>query len=750
MKKILLTILSLCLSQVMWAQDYTKDVEKLLKKMTLEEKVGQMTQFTSSSDVTGPTLRGNVEKDVKAGHVGSLFNAVSADYTRKLQKMAVEETRLGIPLLFGYDVIHGFKTIFPIPLGEASSFDLELMQDAARVAAEEASAAGIHWTFAPMVDVSRDPRWGRVMEGAGEDTYYNSEVAKARVKGFQGDDLAATNTVLACAKHFLAYGAPQGGRDYHTVDMSLQTLHDVYLPPFKACVDAGVETFMTSFNEINGTPSTANPYLFKDILRDQWDFEGVVVTDYTAINELIPHGIAGDLPTAGQLALNAGIDMDMEGDVFLSTLVQSVKDGKVSEKDIDHAVRRILLVKFKLGLFDDPYRYCDAEREKSVTLSQDFKNRARKAAQRSIVLLKNENQILPLTLNNTKKIALIGPLAKSKKDVLGGWKAKGSPKQAKSLFEGMKAATKDKAELLYAKGCKMSGADTTGFAEALEVAQQSDVVVLAIGEPRTISGEAKSRSDINIPGVQTELLAHLKQAGKPIVVVLMNGRPLTLEREDELADALLETWHLGTMAGPAIADVIFGKYNPSGKLPMSFPRNVGQIPIFYNAKNTGRPFDPEKPSGYKSNYLDVPNTPLYAFGYGLSYTEFAYGDIKLSAETMEDQPITASIEVTNTGDYDGEEVVQLYIQDLIGKSTRPLKEMKGFEKIFLKKGETKTVTFTIAKEALTYHRWDMSEGVEAGDFNVYIGTSSDNVKQASFKLTKDFEASKQYNPIKSK
>lgn len=600
MRKLLITVVGLLISQVMCAQDYSKQVEKLLKKMTLEEKVGQMTQFTSSSDVTGPTLRDNVEKDVKAGHVGSLFNAVSADYTRKLQQMAVEETRLGIPLLFGYDVIHGFKTIFPIPLAEASSFDLEMIKGAARVAAEEASAAGIHWTFAPMVDVSRDPRWGRVMEGAGEDTYYNSVVAKARVEGFQGDDLSATNTVLACAKHFLAYGAAQGGRDYHTVDMSMQTLHDVYLPPFKACVDAGVETFMTSFNEINGTPSTANPYLFKEILRNQWDFKGMVVTDYTAINELIPHGIADNLQSAGELAVNAGIDMDMEGAVFLNTLVKAVEENKVSEEAIDEAVRRILTVKFKLGLFDDPYKYCNAEREEKVTLSADFKQKARLAAQRSIVLLKNENQTLPITLNTTKKIALIGPLAKSRKDVLGGWKAKGSPKNAQSLFEGMKHATAGKAELLYAKGCKLSGEDKSGFEEALEVAKKSDVIVLAIGESRVISGEAKSRSDISVPGVQTDLLAHLKQAGKPIVVVLMNGRPLTLEREDELADALLETWHLGTMAGPAIADVIFGGYNPSGKLPMTFPRNVGQIPIFYNVKNTGRPFNPEKPSGYKS------------------------------------------------------------------------------------------------------------------------------------------------------
>ncbi|WP_052444361.1 beta-glucosidase BglX [Flammeovirga sp. OC4] len=748
MRKLLITVVGLLISQVMCAQDYSKQVEKLLKKMTLEEKVGQMTQFTSSSDVTGPTLRDNVEKDVKAGHVGSLFNAVSAEYTRELQQMAVEETRLGIPLLFGYDVIHGFKTIFPIPLAEASSFDLEMIKGAARVAAEEASAAGIHWTFAPMVDVSRDPRWGRVMEGAGEDTYYNSVVAKARVEGFQGDDLSATNTVLACAKHFLAYGAAQGGRDYHTVDMSMQTLHDVYLPPFKACVDAGVETFMTSFNEINGIPSTANPYLFKEILRNQWDFKGMVVTDYTAINELIPHGIADNLQSAGELAVNAGIDMDMEGAVFLNTLVKAVKENKVSEETIDEAVRRILTVKFKLGLFDDPYKYCNAEREEKVTLSADFKRKARLAAQRSIVLLKNENQTLPITLSNTKKIALIGPLAKSRKDVLGGWKAKGSPKNAKSLFEGMKHATAGKAELLYAKGCKLSGEDKSGFEEALEVAKKADVIVLAIGESRVISGEAKSRSDISVPGVQTDLLAHLKQAGKPIVVVLMNGRPLTLEREDELADALLETWHLGTMAGPAIADVIFGAYNPSGKLPMTFPRNVGQIPIFYNVKNTGRPFNPEKPSGYKSTYLDVPNTPLYAFGYGLSYTKFEYSEIKMSSKST-DNEITASVEVKNVGDYDGEEVVQLYVQDVVGRSTRPLKELKGFEKIFLKQGETKTVTFNIKKEDLTYFRWDMSEGVEAGDFNVYIGTSSDNVKRASFTLTEGFEVRKD-NPVKSK
>ncbi|MBD0403898.1 glycoside hydrolase family 3 N-terminal domain-containing protein [Flammeovirga sp. EKP202] len=750
MKKFLLTVTALFLGSALYAQNIEEKVESLLKEMTLEEKIGQMTQFTSSGDVTGPTLRGNVEKEVKAGNVGSLFNAFTASYTRKLQKMAVEDTRLGIPLLFGYDVIHGHRTLFPIPLGEASSFDLDAMEEAARIAAVEASAEGIHWTFAPMVDVSRDPRWGRVMEGAGEDTYYNNLVAKARVKGFQGDDLSKENTILACAKHFLAYGAPIAGRDYNTVDMSLQTLHEVYLPPFKATVDAGVETFMTSFNEINGVPSTANPYLFKDILRDQWGFDGMVVTDYTAINELVPHGTAKDLAHAGVQALKAGIDMDMEGAVFLETLKESVEKGDVTEEEINVAVRRILTLKHKLGLFEDPYRYSDEEREARVVLSKEHKQAARKIARKSIVLLKNDNQVLPLDLEKQTKIAAIGPLVKSKKDVLGAWKAKGSPKDAKSLFEGLKGATKGKAELLYAKGCDMKSDDKSGFAEAIEVANQSDVVVLAIGEPRTISGEAKSRTDITIPGVQTELLEALKETGKPIVVVLMNGRPLALEKEDELADAILETWHLGTMAGPAIADVIFGKYNPGGKLPMTFPRNVGQVPIYYNAKNTGRPFDPEKPSGYKSNYLDVPNSPLYPFGYGLSYTTFEYGEITLSSDKMTDEAITASIEVTNTGNYDGEEVVQMYIQDVIGKSTRPLKELKGFEKVFIKKGETKKITFTIEKEALTYFRWDMSEGVEAGDFNVYIGTNSDDVKKASFNLTKDYEASTNYDPIGSK
>ncbi|NME70355.1 beta-glucosidase BglX [Flammeovirga aprica] len=750
MNRILFTLTALFLGSALYAQNIEEKVESLLKEMTLEEKIGQMTQFTSSGDVTGPTLRGNVEKEVKAGNVGSLFNAFKASYTRKLQKMAVEETRLGIPLLFGYDVIHGHRTLFPIPLGEASSFDLEAMEEAARIAAVEASAEGIHWTFAPMVDVSRDPRWGRVMEGAGEDTYYNNLVAKARVKGFQGDDLSKENTILACAKHFLAYGAPIAGRDYNTVDMSLQTLHEVYLPPFKATVDAGVETFMTSFNEINGVPSTANPYLFKDILRDQWGFDGMVVTDYTAINELVPHGTAKDLAHAGVQALKAGIDMDMEGAVFLETLKESVEKGDVTEEEINVAVRRILTLKHKLGLFEDPYRYSDEEREARVVLSKEHKQAARKIARKSIVLLKNDNQVLPLDLEKQTKIAAIGPLVKSKKDVLGAWKAKGSPKDAKSLFEGLKGATKGKAELLYAKGCDMKSDDKSGFVEAIEVANQSDVVVLAIGEPRTISGEAKSRTDITIPGVQTELLEALKATGKPIVVVLMNGRPLALEKEDELADAILETWHLGTMAGPAIADVIFGKYNPGGKLPMTFPRNVGQVPIYYNAKNTGRPFDPSQPSGYKSYYLDAPNSPLYPFGYGLSYTTFEYGEITLSSDKMTDEAITASIEVTNTGDYDGEEVVQMYIQDVIGKSTRPLKELKGFEKVFIKKGETKKITFTIEKEALTYFRWDMSEGVEAGDFNVYIGTNSDDVKSATFNLTKDYEASTNYNPIGSK
>lgn len=750
-KNIILLLFVHFVSNIVSAQSIEKKVETLLNKMTLEEKIGQMTQFTSSGDVTGPTLRENVEKEVKAGNVGSLFNAFTVTYTRKLQKMAIENTRLGIPLLFGYDVIHGYKTLFPIPLGEASSFDLKLMEESARVAAEEASAEGIHWTFAPMIDVSRDPRWGRVMEGAGEDTYYNKLVAQARVRGFQGDDLSKDNTILACAKHFLAYGAPIAGRDYNTVDMSMQTLHEVYLPPFEGAVEAGVETFMTSFNEINGIPSTANPYLFKQILRDKWNFKGMVVTDYTAINELIPHGVAKDLSHAGVLAMKAGIDMDMEGGVFLETMKASVKKGLVSENEVDTAVRRILTLKFKLGLFDDPYRYCNEEREKTVVLSKANKAKAREAGRKSIVLLKNADNLLPLQTSEYKKIALIGPLVKSRKDILGGWKAKGSPKNAVSLFEGIKNGVKGETEVLFAQGCKLKGDDKSGFAEAVAVAKKSDIVILAIGESRVISGEAKSRSDISIPGVQTELLAELKKTGKPVVVVLMNGRPLTLEREDKLADAMLETWHLGTMAGHAISDVIFGHYNPSAKLPMTFPRNVGQVPIYYNVKNTGRPFNPEKPSGYKSTYLDVANTPLYPFGYGLSYTKFEYGDIKLSSNKMSDKSITASIKVTNTGDYDGEEVVQLYIQDVVGLSTRPLKELKGFEKIFLKKGASKTISFEIKKENLTYFRWDMSEGIEAGEFKVYIGGNSVDVKETSFELTKDYEVKeKTQKEIKSR
>lgn len=709
-------------------------VDSVLKLMTLEEKIGQMVLYTSDWDVTGPTLKTGYLDDIRNGHCGNIFNAHTAAYVRKLQKIAVEESRLKIPLLFGYDVIHGHRTIFPISLGESCSWDLEAIEKGARVAAIEAAASGLNWTFAPMCDISVEPRWGRVSEGAGEDPFLGSRIAEARVRGFQGktNDLSDSLTILACVKHFAAYGAPQAGRDYNTVDMSKRVFLDTYLPPYKAAIDAGAMSVMTSFNELDGVPATGNKYLLTDLLRGELGFKGFVVTDYTSINEMVNHGVAANDAEAGLLAVKAGVDMDMQGEVYAKYLKKQVEDGLVDEKLIDDAVRRVLRVKFMLGLFDDPYKYCNEEREKRLIYAPEHLDAALDVAKKSMVLLKNANEVLPL--KKSEKIAVIGELANSKRDLLGSWKAAGDWDFMKTTLDELKAYSGE-SNVFYAEGVKKMGTDRNGFAAAVAAARRADKIVMVIGEDWEWSGEAASRTDISVPGVQTELLAELKKLGKPIVVVLMNGRPLILTRENELADAILETWYAGTMGGKAITQVLYGEYNPSGKLTMTFPLNLGQVPIYYNAKNTGRPIYLPNDK-YKSKYIDSPNDPLFPFGYGLSYTTFEYSDIKLSStELTEGGELQAKVTVKNTGKQDGEEVVQLYIRDLVGSVTRPLKELKGFEKIMIKAGESKEISFKITPDMLAFHRLDMTFGTEPGDFKVFIGGNSRDVKETGFKLT---------------
>ncbi len=706
-------------------------VDSVMKLMTLEEKIGQMVLYTSDWDVTGPSLKKGYMDEIRKGNCGNIFNAHTAAYTRKLQKIAVEESRLKIPLLFGYDVIHGHKTIFPISLGESASWDLAAIEKSARVSAAEAAASGINWTFAPMCDISVEPRWGRVSEGAGEDPYLGAKIAAARVHGFQGDNLADTLTVLACVKHFAAYGAPLAGRDYNTVDMSQRVFLDTYLPPYKAAIDAGAMSVMSSFNELDGIPATGNHYLLSDILRKQLGFKGFVVTDYTSINEMVNHGVVANEAEAGKLAAKAGVDMDMQGEVYFKYLKKQVEDGEVPMKVVNDAVNRILTVKFMLGLFDDPYRYCNEAREKREVYSPAHLEAAFDVAKKSMVLLKNNNHVLPL--KKGEKIAVIGELAASTRDLLGSWKAAGDWNFMKSTLDELKAYN-GATNVVYAEGCKTIGDDRSGFPAALAAARSADKVVLVIGENWEWSGEAASRANINVPGVQTELLEKLKALNKPIVVVLMNGRPLDLSKENDLADAMLETWYAGTMGGKAITHVLFGEYNPSGKLTMTFPRTIGQVPIFYYEKNTGRPIYLANPK-YKSRYIDCPNDPLFPFGFGLSYSTFAYSDIKLSStELTENGEIKASVNVTNTGGKDGEEVVQCYVRDLVGSVTRPLKELKGFEKIALKVGESKVVTFTIKPDMLAFHRADMTYGTEPGDFKLFIGGNSRDVKEVNFKL----------------
>lgn len=708
-------------------------VDSVLSLMTLDEKIGQMVLYTSDWDVTGPTLKKGYLDDIRKGNCGNIFNAHTAAYTRKLQKIAVEESRLKIPLLFGYDVIHGHKTIFPISLGESASWDLNAIEKSARISAAEAAASGINWTFAPMCDISVEPRWGRVSEGAGEDPFLGSKIAAARVKGFQGNDLSDTLTILACVKHFAAYGAPLAGRDYNTVDMSRRVFLDTYLPPYKAAIDAGALSVMSSFNELDGVPSTGNKYLLTDLLRNELGFKGFVVTDYTSINEMVNHGIVGNEADAGLLAIKAGVDMDMQGEVYFKYLKKQVEEGKVDAKEIDDAVKRILKVKFLLGLFDDPYKYCNEAREKREVYSQEHLDAAFDVAKRSLVLLKNDNNTLPLIKG--EKIAVIGELANSKRDLLGSWKAAGDWDFIKSILDELKDYNGEQ-NVIYAEGCKKMGDDRSGFPAALAAARKASKIVMVIGEDADWCGEAASRSDINVPGVQTELLELLKTLNKPIVVVLMNGRPLTLTRENELANSMLEAWFPGTMGGKAVTSVLYGEYNPSGKLTMTFPRNLGQVPLFYYEKNTGRP---DYPNGgkYKSKYIDCPNSPLYPFGYGLSYTTFDYSNITLSSNILtQNGELKASVIVKNKGNVDGEEVVQCYVRDLVGSVTRPVKELKGFEKVSLKAGESKIVTFIITPDMLAFHRLDMSYGTEPGDYKLFIGGNSRDVKETEFKLDK--------------
>lgn len=724
-------------------------VSWLMSQMTLEEKIGQLNLPTVGFDVTGPRMSGAVEQKIKNGQVGGVFNIYTPGAVRKLQEMAVTQTRLHIPLLMGYDVIHGHRTIYPIPLGLAASWDTALVRRVAAAVADEASADGLHWTFSPMVDIARDPRWGRVSESAGEDPHLGAEIAKAMVHGYEQGDLRKQNTLLSCIKHFALYGAAEAGRDYNTVDMSRLRMYNEYLPPYKAAVEAGASSVMTSFNEIDGIPATGNRWLLAELLRHQWGFEGFVVTDYTAIAEMENHGV-GDKAQVTELAINAGADMDMVSEYFIDELPALVKAGRVKEAAIDAACRRILEAKYKLGLFDDPYRGMTSARAASQIMNAEKRALSKESAVKSIVLLKNDRQTLPL--DASKKIAFIGPLVHDQRNLIGNWSAAGDWRQAVSLWSALKNKFAGHA-FLYAKGCNLiddvplrvklnqhgggivpdSRSPQQLLTEAVQTARRADVVVAVLGEPFGMSGEAASRTNIDLPSQQQALLRALKETGKPVALVLMNGRPLTLQWEHDHLDAILETWYAGTQAGDAIADILFGDANPSGKITMTFPRHVGQIPIYYNHKNTGRPFnDREK---YTSKYLDASNVSLYPFGHGLSYTQFAYSGMQLSDTALTaGGSITASVTLTNSGRRAGEEVVQLYIRDRVGSITRPVKELKGFCKVTLQPGESRTVAFTITPELLKFYNAGLQWTVEPGDFWVFIGGSSATENKAAFVL----------------
>lgn len=708
-------------------------VDSVMNLMTLEEKIGQMNQYNGDKKATGPiSINTDKEGQIKSGMVGSVLNVKTVFNTRKIQELAMQ-SRLKIPLLFGLDVIHGYRTIFPIPLAESCSWDMALMELAARIAAKEASASGTHWTFAPMVDIARDPRWGRIMEGAGEDTWYGSKVAAARVKGFQGTGLGNSDAVMACAKHFAAYGAAQGGRDYNTVDLSERELHEVYLPPFKAAVDANVATFMNAFNTLNGIPATGSAMLQRVYLKGKWHFGGFVVSDWESIGEMIPHGYAADKKEAALLAIKAGCDMDMQSRSYIDNLAQLVREGKVEENLINDAVRRILTKKFEMGLFDDPFRFCDPEREKSQWNNRENLDVARDVARKSAVLLKNSGNTLPI-ISKTNKIALIGPLVKSKFDNLGFWNISWPDDSLRivSLWDGMVNRV-GKERLLYAKGCNIEGEDESGFEEAVSVARKADIVIVSVGEKFDMSGEGKCRSNLHLPGVQEKLVMELITTGKPVIVMISAGRPLIFNTIAEHAHAILYTWWLGTEAGNAMADILLGDYNPSGKLTVTFPRAEGQIPLNYNHLNTGRPDGEKAISGvnkiYKSNYLDISSLPLYPFGYGLSYTTFKYGELMLNThEPAGNDTLEVSIDVTNTGQYQGEEIVQLYIRDIVASVARPVKELKGFSKVMLTPGETKRVKFMLSNEDLKFYDSNLNYIWEEGEFQVMVGPNSADLK----------------------
>ncbi len=728
-------------------------ISELMDKMTIQEKIGQLNLVTPGGGIlTGSVVSTGVEEKLRAGQVGGIFGIYGPEKVRKAQELAVKESRLGIPLLFGSDVIHGYKTTFPLPLALSCSWDMELIEKTAKVAATEATADGIFWNFSPMVDISRDPRWGRVSEGGGEDPYLGSQIAKAMVKGYQGEDLTLPNTMMATVKHFALYGASEAGRDYNTVDMSRLRMFNDYMPPYKAAVDAGVGCVMTSFNDVEGIPASGNKWLLTEILRNQWNFDGFVVSDYTSVNEMVEHGL-GDEQEVSALALNAGLDMDMVGEGFLTTLEKSYNDGKVTMEAINKACRRILEAKYKLGLFDDPYRYVDDSRPGKEILTAENRMIARDAATRSFVLLKNKNQVLPLKKSGS--VALIGPLANDKNNMLGTWAPTGNPQLSVPVLEGFQNVLGGSVNIRVAKGANIC--DDPGFAkkinvfgirididkrspeemlkEALDISKNSDVIVAVIGEATEMSGESSSRTDISLPESQKKLVRALAKTGKPLVLVMMSGRPLTMEEEYELADAILFTWHAGVEAGNAIADVLFGDVNPSGKLTATFPRNVGQIPVYYAIRNTGRPQAGEEFTKFKTNYLDVSSSPLFAFGYGLSYTSFEYKNLQLNKSTITgNEEIEISVEVSNTGDFDGEEVVQLYVRDLVASITLPLKELKGFNKVMIKKGESQKVVFKLTANDLAFYNHDLQLNAEPGMFRIFVGGDSNALLSGEFEL----------------
>ena len=755
--RLVLSICTLYVTSTVTAQQNNQKMDSfintLMSKMTLEEKIGQLNLVTGGEATTGSTVSTGVEGKIKSGAIGGIFSMSTPQRIRAAQDLAVKQSRLGIPLIFGMDVIHGYKTIFPIPIGLASSWDMNLVRQTAQIAATEATADGINWTFSPMVDISRDPRWGRFSEGNGEDPYLSSKIAVEMVKGYQGNDLAANNTLMACVKHFALYGAAEAGRDYNTTDMSLHRMYNEYLPPYKAAIDAGAGSIMTSFNDINGVPATANKWLMTDLLRQQWGFQGMVVTDYTAINELIDHGL-GDLQQVSALSLKAGVDMDMVGEGYLGTLKKSLEEGKVSQADIDRACRLVLEAKYKLGLFEDPYKYCDVNRAKNNILTKAHLAKSREVAAKSFVLLKNDKQTLPFTKKG--KIALVGPLANTGANMPGTWSVSADLEHTPSLLQGMKDALGNKVTIQYALGTNLlddpayqeratmfgrtiprdNRSEQELIAEAIKASEGADAIVAALGESSEMSGESSSRTEIGIPSNQQRLLEALLKTGKPVVLVLFTGRPLTLTWENEHVPAILNVWFGGTETGKAVADVLFGDVNPSGKLPATFPKNVGQIPLYYNAKTTGRPLEQGKWfQKFRSNYLDVDNDPLYPFGYGLSYSAFQYNNLRLSTSKLQKQgKIKVTVDVKNTGKYDGEEVVQLYIRDMVGSVTRPVKELKGFQKIAFKAGQTKAVEFELTEEDLKFYNEKLEFVTEPGEFEVYVGTNSRDVLTSKFEL----------------